>query len=69
MGKWGGVEGLGVGRGRLGGGNGEREMEKGATGRGRWEGGNRKEETGKGAKGRGRRRGKRRGDFTDGLCL
>ena len=39
--------------GKTGRGNGEREIERGATGRGRWGGGNGKEETGKGAKGRG----------------
>ena len=73
-GRWGGGQ-----RGGLDGkrGNGEGEMERGATGRGRWGGememgemgrgrwgGARKGKTGKLAKGRGVRRGKRRGDFT-----
>ena len=73
-GRWGGGQ-----RGGLDGdrGNGEGEMERGATGRGRWGGEMEMGEMGRGrwgggneggdgklAKGRGRRRGKRWGDFT-----
>ena len=52
MGKRGGVEGLGVGRGRLGGDNGEREMARGQR-----DGGDGKGVTGSRRWGRGQRRG------------